>query len=182
MGLFDWFNRRSEEIHRQKLDFEREKHEQRLDLDRRKRELELRVREKEAELDRIRLDRQILQEKAEIEEDFSDQSDENDDTDPTLKIFGPMIAGMINKTNSPQVNSMPTTEYPITNIDTSHVVGVEFTDEEINDIYKAFKEKDPQMIDYAKSMPDNLIKTFIKQKYPQIGENSLNRMIARVKR
>jgi hypothetical protein len=180
MGLWKFLNRRSDEKAQIELDFLREKAEIKLQHERERRDLELSLKRKKQELDEKIIDYKIREQEERMKEDFEDlyQSDDDDEeTDPSLKMFAPMIAQML-KTNSPQ-NVTPSVEV-VTKADLSppKADGVTFTDEEINDIYKSLPAIYKKV---ARSMTDQQIIEFIKEKYPAITQECLNRMILKVK-
>lgn len=179
MGLWDWITRPSDKKQLE-LDFIKEKNEIKLEAERRKHDIDLGIREKKSELDKIMLEYKIKDQEARIEEEFGDiienQDDENSSEVQLLKMFTPAIAGMMNK-------SQPTQDQPLgsaipINPISEKPSGLTFTDEEINDIYKAL----PQVYKtLAKTMDTDQIKKFITGKYPNIDPECLNRMVLRVK-
>lgn len=184
MGILSFLTRRSDEKHQLEIDFLREKNEIKLQAERDRRDLEISLKKKKQELDEKLLDYKIRDAEEKIKEDFEDYDDDDDETgseeQQLLKMFAPAINGMMNKnTNSPQ-NTPPAIENPNNNITkaTSQAGGVTFTDDEINEIYKSLPAVYKKV---ARGLSDDQIKNFIKSKYPQIADECLNRMIAKVK-
>lgn len=178
MGLFDWINKKATEKWIIEQDFLRERNEQKLEMEREKHDLKLSVAKKQSQLEICRLDYQIRDEQEKLKEDFDSTDDEEDGEgdNPMLKIFGPVVANMMNSNRPAQTPSEN-----LLNPSTPNTIpdGVSFTDDELNEIYKAIPTPYKQI---AKTMSEQQIAEFIKGKYPKITQECLNRAVMRVKK
>jgi len=189
MGIFDYFKQKKalkkafeEKKEELELEFMKERHEQKLDLDRRKKEIDLIVAEKRAELERERLEYQIQEQKSRLQEAMADEYDENDEHEqdsPEMRLIAPIVANLLNKNTQSNLSINNSKEQSTLSPKIEGSGLVSYTDEEIEAIYQ---NADKKYITMARGMPDSVIATFIKQKIPNIDEDTLKRAIVRVKR
>lgn len=161
-------------------EYQREKNEIRLDAERRRKEIELTVKEKRSQLEAQRLEYEIQRARAELDEALGvgEALDEIEgDSDSEAIKMGMDILDRFKGYAQPPANSTPENYSP--QISTVTPAGIHYTDEEIETIYQA---ADKSFIAAAKAMPAALVEKFIKQKIPNIDEDTLKRAIARVKR
>ena len=130
------------------------------------------MRRMEMEMRRLEMKRQLEEMKEEL---YGDEEEETDS--PEMQLLAPIVAGMLNKSQKPNPQIQSEKISPIQNPANSEGKA-HFSDEEIEQIYQAADKRYTSM---AKGMPDSLVATFIKQKVPNIDDDSLQRAIKRVK-
>jgi len=133
---------------------------------------------KQQEYEQKLLDYKIMEQQAKIDEDFSNEVEdvveevaEQTDIPEWIKpILPSIIAKFTNQTQPPAA-----TPQPISNTNTETAAdGLTLTDEELKTIKQAANKKELELL---KGMPDAQVKSVIRQRYPKITEECLERAI-----
>ena len=163
MAIWDIFKKKD---NRNNFTFGEEERELSLSRRRLKSELE----KQRFELEKLRLEQQKLEIENQVDElkgklgyFDEDEDEEKEDGSPLDKMITAFIASIIAK------NQKPTAITP--NVDNSQPAAVDFSEEELTNMWK---ETPKQYRKMAKNLSDEQIKGFIKSKYSNISDKSLD--------
>lgn len=179
MAFWDFFTGHATEKWEIEKEFLKERNEQRLDIERRRKELRLTTDEKREELERKKLDYMIKEQDMRMQEDFMPVEEETDEQDSAeMKVLAPMLARFLN----PQATSSSESVSSSQSINPTNPTMIHLTDAEIDELYQSTKMQQPKLVESAKGMPIELLKGMIRQQYPALDDDSVNRAAIRIKR
>ena len=153
-------------------EFLREKQEAKLEYEKRRKDIEFITIEKRQKLEQMKLDYEIANQEAMIEEDFGEETEGELAGNSEDQLLSQILTKIIDKNsnNNPIVSSSSEDQYYAHTPTITQ--SIDLSDEEINNI---IDNLDPKYLKMAKIMSSGQIKSFIKNKYPTISEKSLNR-------
>jgi hypothetical protein len=168
-----------------------QKFEDKAEFERNRRSIDLVTLSKEAELKQARLDFEIAEQKSKLEEALGDD-DEEEQGGGEDAMFSQLIAGILTK--KPENQSLAnwgdsssqgeqqqagfSSPIPQSATNAPPVSTLELSDEQIRQIIKGLPKK---YIEAARGYPDFVVEGFIKQKYPQIGADTMRRALGIIK-
>jgi len=164
----------------EELDMARERKQMRLDHEKALLDEKLVTERKRQELDRARLEYEIKAQQCKMDEEFSDTDPDLDDViddavgDDIPEFFKPYIPQLIAKFTG---QAQPSGTIPTSNINNSGQITPEelsYTDEELKIIKQSTKKEDLAAL---KMLPDAQCKSIIKQRYPKLTDECLERDI-----
>lgn len=156
---------------RKKQEESKEKHEltdmdREFSVQRRKINAELRRTKQDIEIARAKLQLQELNNQLE-EYALDDEVEEEEDNSDSL------LSGML-----ALLKGQPNQQTPIQSQPSQSIQKIELSQEQIENLYKENKK----YVKFAKGMTDEQIKAFVSNRMPDLSDNSLNMIVARVRR
>jgi hypothetical protein len=187
MGIFSIFTKKKAENNYKGYNFSDEEREFGAEIRAKNKEIKLLKLEREKELeilkyekDRLRLKAEINELKDELQPEYEeDEPMQDNQTDNTFNnLLGTVAMAMMQKNQPQHTNNLQSSNPPQTNSKNNDDGKLSLNDEQLKDIISEIPKK---YLILAKTMPDDTIKQYIRGKYPELDEETINRGIKIVK-